>query len=41
MIYTIEKRLNSKAFNGRKAIFRIHESGDFYNVGYTRKWIDL
>lgn len=41
MIYTIEKHLNSKAFNGRKAIFRIHESGDFYNVEYTRKWIEI
>jgi hypothetical protein len=41
MIYTIEKRLNSKAFSGKKCIFRIHESGDFYNVEYTRKWIKI
>ena len=41
MIYTIEKHLNSKAFNGKKAIFRIHESGDFYSVEYTRKWIEI
>lgn len=41
MIYTIENRLNSKAFTGKKVVFRIHESGDFYNLEYTRKWIDI
>jgi hypothetical protein len=41
MIYTIESRLNSKAFQGKKVIFRIHESGDFYNLEYTKKWIAI
>jgi hypothetical protein len=41
MIFTIEKKLNSKAFAGKKCIFRVHESGDFYNVEYTRKWIKI
>lgn len=41
MVYTIETRLNSKAFKSKKTVFRIHESGDFYNLEYTRKWIDI
>jgi hypothetical protein len=41
MIHTIEKRLNSKAFSGKKCVFRIHESGDFYSMEYTRKWLDI
>ena len=41
MIYTIETELNSKKFNGKLAVFRIHESGDFYNLEYTRKWIEI
>jgi hypothetical protein len=41
MIYTIKTLLNSKGFKGKKAVFRIHESGDFYNLEYTRKWIAI
>lgn len=41
MIFIIESKLNSKAFKGKKAVFRIHESGDFYNLEYTKKWIDI
>lgn len=41
MIFTIETALNSKAFKGKKAYFRIHESGDFYNLDYTIKWINI
>lgn len=41
MIYTIEKLLSSKAYAGKKAIFRIHESGDFYNMEYAQKWCDI
>lgn len=41
MIYTIETELNSKKFAGKLAIFRIHESGDFYNLEYTKKWIEI
>jgi hypothetical protein len=41
MIYTIEKHLNSKAFRGKLAIFRIHESGDFYSVEYLKKWLAI
>jgi hypothetical protein len=40
MITTIENALNSKKFNGKKMIFRIHESGDFYNLEYTEKWVN-
>lgn len=41
MIDTIEYHLASKAFAGKKVIFRIHESGDFYNREYAQKWIDI
>lgn len=26
---------------GKKVYFRIHESGDFYNMNYLKKWIDI
>ena len=41
MIDTIEYYLASKAFAGKKVIFRIHESGDFYNVEYMKKWVNV
>lgn len=41
MIYTIEKLLNSKAYAGKLAVFRIHESGDFYSLAYAKKWVDI
>ena len=41
MIYTIETEINSKAFKGKKIVFRIHESGDFYNVEYMEKWVEI
>lgn len=41
MIYTIEHHLRGIAFRGKKTVFRIHESGDFYNMEYTRKWLKI
>lgn len=41
MIFTIEKELSSKKYNGKLAVFRIHESGDFYNLEYTKKWVKI
>ena len=41
MIYTIETELTSKKFAGKKVVFRIHESGDFYNRAYTNAWIQI
>ena len=41
MIKTIEYHLNRKCFKGKKCIFRIHESGDFYNQEYTDKWLKI
>ena len=41
MIYTIEKKLSGRGFRGKLAVFRIHESGDFYSLEYTRKWIEI
>ena len=41
MIFTIESELNSKKYRGKVAVFRIHESGDFYNYEYARKWVSI
>jgi hypothetical protein len=41
MIYTIEKELNTKKCKDKLTVFRIHESGDFYNIAYTEKWIEI
>jgi len=41
MIYTIKKQLNKKSMNGKKLVFRIHESGDFYNKEYVNKWLNV
>lgn len=41
MIFTIKAELNTKKFAGKKVVFRIHESGDFYNVEYFRKWVKI
>jgi hypothetical protein len=38
MIYTIEKEIASKKYTGKKIVFRIHESGDFYSLEYVWKW---
>ena len=38
MIYTIETEINKKKYDGKKIVFRIHESGDFYSVEYVWKW---
>lgn len=41
MIHTIETELNKKKYTGKQVVFRIHESGDFYNLEYTRKWVEI
>lgn len=41
MIFTIEKELSTKKYNGKLTIFRIHESGDFYNLEYAKKWVAI
>jgi hypothetical protein len=41
MIYTIEKELNTKKYKNKLCVFRIHESGDFYNLEYTKKWLKI
>lgn len=41
MIYTIENELKRKVYNKKQVVFRIHESGDFYNVEYAEKWIRI
>jgi len=40
MINYISIKLNNLK-NGRKIIFRIHESGDFYNTAYLKKWLQI
>lgn len=41
MIFTIKAETQTKKFAGKKIVFRIHESGDFYNVEYFRKWVKI
>lgn len=41
MIYTIETELSRKKYAGKKVVFRIHESGDFYSLEYARKWVKI
>lgn len=41
MIETIEHHLARKCFQGKKVVFRIHESGDFYSQEYVDKWIAI
>ena len=41
MVYTIETLLNSRAYKGKTVYFRIHESGDFYNLEYAKKWVEV
>ena len=41
MIATIEYHMNRPQYKNTDFLFRIHESGDFYNVEYMRKWIEI
>ena len=41
MIFTIEAEIARPANKGKKIVFRIHESGDFYNMSYVNKWIEI
>lgn len=40
MAYTILS-IAMKDRTGRKVVVRIHESGDFYNLDYLKKWLDV
>lgn len=39
MIYTIQVELERPKNKNKKIVFRIHESGDFYNRDYVDKWL--
>ena len=41
MVELIRRRLRHKAYFGKKVLFRIHESGDFYSVEYAVKWVHI
>lgn len=46
MIYTIGVELDTPkcrkvTANGGKVVFRIHESGDFYNLAYAMAWVKI
>lgn len=41
MIYTIDTELMRPSNKSRKIVFRIHESGDFYNKVYVAKWLEI
>lgn len=41
MCFTIHRELLSHKYKNTKFIFRIHESGDFYNNKYADKWLQI
>ena len=41
MIYTIDAELSRPKYRNKKVVFRIHESGDFYNKEYAEKWLSI
>ena len=41
MIYTIDAELSRQKYRNKKVVFRIHESGDFYNRAYAEKWLAI
>lgn len=41
MIFTISAELDRPVNKNKKVVFRIHESGDFYNAEYTDKWLEI
>lgn len=41
MIFTISAELARPINKNKKVVFRIHESGDFYNMEYVKKWLEI
>lgn len=41
MVNHLEYQLSRKKVEGKKIFVRIHTSGDFYNLDYLEKWIDI
>ena len=41
MIFTISAELERPANKEKKVVFRIHESGDFFNKSYVEKWFEI
>lgn len=41
MVYTVAVELKSRRYKDAFTLFRLHESGDFYNQEYFNKWIDI
>lgn len=41
MIYTICVEIDRPKNKHKKIVFRIHESGDFYNQEYVNKWLQI
>lgn len=41
MIFTIYAELDRPANKDKKIVFRIHESGDFYNKQYVSAWLEI
>lgn len=41
MIHTIKTAFMTLRYKGACMILRIHESGDFYNLAYLKKWIQV
>lgn len=41
MVKLIQRRQKHKAYRGKKILFRIHESGDFYSWQYAERWLEI
>lgn len=41
MIHTIKTAFMTARYHGNCMILRIHESGDFYNLAYLKKWLQV
>ena len=41
MVFTISAELARPVNKNKKIVFRIHESGDFYNKEYVKKWFEI
>lgn len=39
IVHTVETLQKTRRYNGNTMQFRLHESGDFYNLEYLRKWV--
>lgn len=41
MVARIENKIKTKSYQEKQIVIRIHESGDFYNKTYAKKWLSI